>query len=51
MINEDLKELEQFYKELKNKIISMISNIKETNKKLSEGLTANWDVIENFDWD
>lgn len=29
----------------------MISNLKETNKKLSEGLCANWDIIENFDWD
>ncbi|CAD8174859.1 unnamed protein product [Paramecium pentaurelia] len=51
MINEDLKELEQLYEQLQNKIISMISNLKETNKKLSEGLCANWDIIENFDWD
>lgn len=28
----------------------MISNLKVTNKKLSKGLSANWDIIENFDW-
>ncbi|CAD8086309.1 unnamed protein product [Paramecium sonneborni] len=51
MMNEDLKELEQFYLELRNKLVTMISNFKVTNKKLSEGLAVNWDVIEKFDWD
>ncbi|CAD8077700.1 unnamed protein product [Paramecium primaurelia] len=51
MINEDLKELKQLYQELKNKLVSIISNLKVTNKRLSEGLFVNWDIIENFDWD
>ncbi|CAK80861.1 unnamed protein product (macronuclear) [Paramecium tetraurelia] len=50
LVNEELKELEQLYEDLKNKLISMISNLKVTNKKLSEGLSANWDIIEHFDW-
>ncbi|CAD8084555.1 unnamed protein product [Paramecium sonneborni] len=51
LINEDLKELEQLYQELQNNIVSMIQNYKVKNKKLSEGLSVNWDIIENFDWD
>ncbi|CAD8172307.1 unnamed protein product [Paramecium octaurelia] len=50
-INEDLKELKQLYQQLKNKVVSIIQNLKVTNKKQSEGLFVNWDIIENFDWD